>query len=97
MTNEQAIQAFKVFAIGSALGAFFGGVAGFRIGAAISGAVAVEMVDPGKGIEFFCKTLGIAPPVEQDETVYDAIPVFDDEPSPLRKMLLLGEGVRDGK
>jgi len=94
MTNDQAMQAFKVFAIGSALGALFGGVPGFRIGAAVSGAVAVEMFDPGKGIDVFWKFLGVEPPVAQDETVIDGIPVFDDEPPLMRKMLLLGEGMK---
>ncbi len=92
MTNEQAIQAFKVFAIGSALGALFGGVQGFRIGAAISGAVAVETFEPGKGIDVFWKFLGVEPPKMQDETIIDGIPVFDDEPPLVRQMLLLGEG-----
>ena len=97
MTDDQAIQALTLLGVGSALGALFGGAKGFQIGFAISGAVAVETFEPGRGINILCKALGIEPPVAQDEVVIDGIPVFDDEPPLVRKMLLLGEGVKDGK
>jgi len=91
MTDEQAIQALTIFSVGSVLGAAFGGVKGFQIGAAISGALAVEMLEKGQGVALLCKALGIAPPVAQGEVVIDGIPVFDDEPH-ARPTLLLGDG-----
>jgi len=96
MTDDQAIQALTIFGVGSVLGAAFGGVKGFQIGAAISGALAVEMLEKGQGVALLCKALGIAPPAPEEQTVYDAIPVFDDAP-PARPMLLLGEGVKHGR
>jgi len=96
MTDDQALQALAVFGFGSALGALLGGVKGFQVGVTISGAIVAERLEPGKGVELICKALGIAPPAPDDQTVHDAIPVFDDEPSLVRKMLLLGEGLNDG-
>jgi hypothetical protein len=92
MTHDQAIQALKIFGLGSIVGALIGGRAGFVVGAAFSGAVAVEMIEPGQGAAALWKMLGVEPPAPEDQTVHYAIPVFDDEQSPVRKMLLLGDG-----
>ena len=90
--NQQDERALKVLGVGAVVGALFGGGRGMVAGLVVGGAVAAEGFERGGGLKLLEICFGKPLPVAVDETVYDAIPVFNDEPPPVRKMLLLGDG-----
>ena len=90
--NQQDERALKVLGIGAIVGALFGGGRGMVAGLVVGGAVAAEGFEQGGGAAFLKCFVVTEKAIPEDETVYDAIPVFNDEPPPVRKMLLLGDG-----
>ena len=92
--NQQDERALKVLGVGAVLGALFGGVRGAFAGLVVGGAVAAEGIERGGGWKFLEMCFVRPSPVAVDETVYDAIPVFDDEVAPVGRRLLLTDGLK---
>lgn len=90
--NQQDERALKVLGIGAVVGALFGGGGGMVAGLVVGGAVAAEGIERGGGMKFLEMCFVRPSPVAVDETVYDAIPVFDDEAAPVAGRLLLTDG-----
>jgi hypothetical protein len=82
-------EGLQILGWGIGLGALFGGVAGAQLGFTVAGAMAAEKMEKGGSAKFIKRLLHKPmPPASKDDEVIDAIPVFDDEALPVRRLLL---------
>jgi len=94
--HQQDERALKVLGVGALIGALLGGGRGMVAGLVVGGAVAAEGIERGGGLKLLELCFVKPSRVAVDETVYDAIPVFDDA-APVAGRLMLTDGEKTNK
>jgi hypothetical protein len=89
--HQRDERALKILGIGAIVGALFGGGRGMVAGLVVGGAVAAEGFEQGGGAAFLKCFVVTEKAMPEDETIYDAIPVFNDA-APVAGRLMLTDG-----